>query len=142
MITNNKDPLASDESAVLVVEDYQDTRLLLKMYVEMSGYRVLEAADGEEAVAVAKRVCGSLRLILMDLSLPAQDGIATITLIREITQLCHVPIVACTAHSELEYRNVALAAGCCDFIAKPVDFNKLGRVLERWAPKMPDAPGV
>ena len=118
----------TQKQTILVVEDTEDIRQLLSMWLRTSGYRVLEAADGGEAVEIASRECPDL--ILMDLSLPTLDGISATRLIRQIEQICNVPIIACSAHDTREWSDRALTAGCVEFISKPVDFDSLGKVVE------------
>jgi CheY-like chemotaxis protein len=104
---------------ILVVEDHGDSRLLLRRLLEHQGYGVVEAADGRQAVEAARRECPDL--ILMDLNLPGMDGVAATRLIRELKELCHVPVVAVTAHDTEEYRRSAILAGCNDYVTKPPD---------------------
>jgi two-component system, cell cycle response regulator DivK len=117
---------------VLVVEDYDDARELISIWLEGSGYRVVEARDGEEAVEAARRECPDL--VLMDMSLPTLDGLSATAAIRRIEELCHVPVIACSAHDVQEWSGKALAAGCNDFVSKPVDFAALERALKRLLP--------
>ena len=114
---------------VLVVEDFDETRFVLKLSLELRGYRVLEALNGQEAIEIARRE--PLDLILMDLSLPILDGFAATRRIREEARSRDVPIVAVTAHATAEYRVKALAAGCNEYVTKPIDFDKLGYLLNR-----------
>ena len=116
-------------ATVLVVEDFDETRFMIKLSLELRGYRVLEALNGFEAVEIARRE--SLDLILMDLSLPLLDGFAATRRIREEARSRHVPIVAVTAHATAEYRVKALAAGFDEYVTKPIDFDKLGHLLNR-----------
>ena len=116
-------------TTVLVVEDFDETRFVLKLSLELRGYRVLEALNGQEAVEIARRE--PLDLILMDLSLPVLDGFAATRRIREEARSRDVPIVAVTAHATAEYRVKALAAGCNEYVTKPIDFDKLGHLLNR-----------
>ena len=71
---------------VLLVEDTEDNRFMMRRLLEMSGYRVIEAMNGEEAVKLAET--GSPQLILMDLSLPVIDGLAATRLIRKLPEFC------------------------------------------------------
>ena len=119
----------SGQKTVLVVDDYDDVRLVTRRALESFGYRVLEAASGAEAVKVAH--ADSPDLILMDLSMPAMDGFATIHQLRRLLGLRLVPVIAVSAHTAKEIRADALAAGCCDFITKPVQIEKLKSVVER-----------
>lgn len=118
---------------ILVVEDFKDTRELISTWLKMCGYCVLEAADGREAVEIARRKYPDL--ILMDLSLPTLDGICATERIREIEGMCDTPIIACSAHSTREWSDKALLAGCNDFVSKPVDFKALGSIIDRYLAK-------
>ena len=122
------------ERTILLVEDYDAIRLLMKTYLQKHGYRVVEARDGDEAVKVAGAECGTLRLIVMDLNLPGTDGLDATRAIRQMSELCEVPIVACTARSSAEEREAALAAGCTDLIAKPLGKDTIQLIIERFLP--------
>src|SRR5919202_1243924 len=89
-------PNGSTRPTILVVEDNDDTRLVMKMVLESNDYRVAEATNGEEAIEVALRERPDL--ILMDLQMPVLDGLAATRRIREQPELCNVPVVAVTAH--------------------------------------------
>ena len=122
----------SDENSartIMVVEDYDDTRLLLKKGLEGLGYSVLEASNGQEAVDIAARE--HLDLILMDLDLPILDGIVATQLIRQQTDL-RIPIVAVTAYPMSYTRVKAFAEGCDEYIAKPIDMTELARLVNRY----------
>jgi CheY-like chemotaxis protein len=118
---------------VMVVEDFEDNRFMMRRLLEMSGYRVLEAINGEEAVEVARRELPSL--ILMDLSLPLLDGLAATRRIREVEELRQIPIVAVSAHDTADFHAEALAAGCNDYVTKPIDFDQLEQLLGRLLPR-------
>ena len=118
---------------VLVVEDFEDNRFMMRRLLEMSGYRVIEAVNGQEAVdkACAERP----DLILMDLSLPYLDGLAATRRIRQHDGLGKVPIVAVSAHDTADFHADALAAGCNEYVTKPIDFDQLERLLSRLVPQ-------
>jgi CheY-like chemotaxis protein len=118
---------------VMVVEDFEDNRFMMRRLLEMSGYRVLEAINGEEAVELAHRE--KPQLILMDLSLPQLDGLAATRRIRQHADLRDVPIVAVSAHDTADFHADALAAGCNDYVTKPIDFDQLEALLKRLLPK-------
>jgi two-component system cell cycle response regulator DivK len=118
---------------VMVVEDFEDNRFMMRRLLEMSGYRVLEAINGEEAVELAHRE--RPQLILMDLSLPQLDGLAATRRIRQHAELKDVPIVAVSAHDTADFHADALAAGCNDYVTKPIDFDQLEAFLQRLLPK-------
>lgn len=115
---------------IMVVEDYDDTRLLLKQGLEMLGYSVLEASNGQEAVDIAERERPDL--ILMDLDLPILDGIAATQHIRQQQHMERVPIVAVTAYPLSYSRVKAFAKGCNEYMPKPIDMSDLARVVARY----------
>jgi two-component system, cell cycle response regulator DivK len=115
---------------IMVVEDYDDTRMLLKQALEMLGYSVLEASNGQEAVDIADRERPDL--ILMDLDLPILDGIAATQRIRQQEHMETVPIVAVTAYPLSYSRVKAFAKGCNEYMPKPIDLSELARVVNRY----------
>lgn len=124
---------ASVQKTVLVVDDYDEIRAMTRQALESFGYRVLEASNGLEAVKVAQ--ADSPDLILMDLSMPAMDGFATIHQLRRLLGLRDVPVIAVSAHTAREIRDDALAAGCREFITKPVNLERLKSAIERHLPQ-------
>lgn len=117
------------EPVVLVVEDFEDNRFMMRRLLEMSGYRVVEAVNGEQAVEAA--VSEKPDLILMDLSLPKLDGLAATRRIRKQDGLSRTPIVAVSAHDTTDFHADALAAGCNEYVTKPIDFDQLEALLKR-----------
>ena len=118
---------ATEQQTVLVVEDYTDTRETMKIILEHMGYRVVEAGDGIEAIAVAERERPSV--ILMDMGLPAMDGYETTKRLRELPQFKFTTIIACSAYNPWKWRAKAIAAGCNGFLTKPLDLTKLKSVF-------------
>jgi CheY-like chemotaxis protein len=117
------------EPVVLVVEDFEDNRFMMRRLLEMSGYRVLEAVNGEQAVEAA--LGERPDLILMDLSLPKLDGLAATRRIRQHDALSKTPIVAVSAHDTTDFHADALAAGCNEYVTKPIDFDQLEALLKK-----------
>lgn len=113
----------------MVVDDSEDIRELLRMQLTQLGYRVVEAADGREAVEAVRRKCPAL--ILMDLSMPVLDGFEATRLIRRIEAARGVVILAFTALSSGASRARALAAGCDDYVRKLIGMNELSALLAR-----------
>jgi CheY-like chemotaxis protein len=114
---------------VLIVEDYEDTREFMKILLESYGYRVIEAADGIEALDRVKQYHPDL--ILMDISLPLVDGLTATRAIRAFKTDSKVPIIAVTAFGK-SYYNKAIEAGCNDLIDKPIDFDNLEPILKSY----------
>ena len=119
----------STPPTVMVVEDFEDNRFMMRRLLEMSGYRVLEAVNGEQAVEAATQERPDL--ILMDLSLPKLDGLAATRRIRQQDGLSGIPIVAVSAHDTTDFHADALAAGCNEYVTKPIDFDQLEALLKK-----------
>ena len=117
----------------MVVEDFDDTRLMMRMLLEMEGCRVLEAADGREAVEVARARPDEIDLILMDLTMPVLDGYEATRRILARPETHDIPVVAVSAHCDAEHTGAALAAGCLACVGKPVDFGLLNELVCRYA---------
>jgi len=111
---------------VLVAEDFDDVRKMMKVFFEHDGFEVLEASDGYEAVQ--KAVTEHPDLIVMDIAMPVMDGIQATTAIRQHDHMSDVPIVALTAYADFYYDR-ALDVGCNDVVAKPVDLARLQPVV-------------
>jgi CheY-like chemotaxis protein len=114
----------------LLVEDFEDSRFMMRQLLEMAGHKVVEATDGEQAVKLALQQKPTV--ILMDLSLPKLDGLAATREIRRHKGFLRVPIVAVSAHDGKESREAALAAGCDEYLTKPIDFDQLNAVVKRF----------
>lgn len=114
---------------VLLVEDTEDNRQMMRRLLEMSGYQVVEAINGEEAVKLASEAHPGI--ILMDLSLPIIDGITATRRIRGLPYLSKVPIIAVSAHDTADFHSEALAAGCNAYVTKPIDYPELEDIVNR-----------
>lgn len=115
---------------ILVVDDFDDTRLLLRTWLERKGFQVIEAENGYEAVAQAESKRPDL--IIMDLEMPGLDGLAATRKIRDIQELKSVPVLAVSAYGADQFRDDALAAGCNEYVStpfEPEDLEKLIRSL-------------
>jgi len=115
---------------VLIVEDVELNRDLLVQLLE-EDYELLTATNGAAGVELAERERPDL--ILMDLSLPVVDGWEATRRIKANPALRHIPIIALTAHAMMGDEDKARAAGCDDYLSKPIDedllFEKLARFL-------------
>jgi two-component system, cell cycle response regulator DivK len=119
-----------DNRTVLVVDDHEDIRELMRISLQAEGCHVVEAANGKEAVELAPQV--GPRLILMDLSMPVLDGYEATRQIHQQPQLQDIPIVAVSAYCDPQNRQKALAAGCVECVGKPVDFGLINDLLARY----------
>ena len=107
----------STPRTVLVVDDFDDTRLLLRTWLERRGFRVVEAENGLEAIDQAETEAPDL--IIMDMQMPQLDGLSATRRIRNL--LNSVPIVAVSAYGADQFREQALAAGCDEYVSTPFE---------------------
>ena len=115
-------------ATVLVVEDSDDTRAIIRLELERWGYKVLEAANGREALEVVEGLRPDL--ILMDLNMPEVDGLTAAQAIRHYDEKCSgVPIVAVTAYDTFGIEEAAREAGCDAYIRKPLDMPQLEKTV-------------
>jgi CheY-like chemotaxis protein len=114
---------------ILIVEDNEDARNFMKLLIEKYGYQVVEATDGIEALEKFRREQPDL--VLMDVSLPIVDGLTTTRAIREIESSGEVPIIVVTAFGK-SFNGQAIEAGCNELISKPVDFDVLRSLIEKY----------
>ena len=119
-------------SLILVVDDNDAGLLLARSVLEFEGFRVDSAGSSEEVLA-----CLDARmpdLILMDVQLPGQDGLALTRQLKADPTTAAIPIVALTAHAMTEHREQALAAGCSGYITKPINTRTFGDQLLEFLP--------
>jgi two-component system, cell cycle response regulator DivK len=102
---------------ILVVEDQEDNRQILRDLLANAGYDMIEAEDGEQGVAAATSERPDL--ILMDIQLPVMDGYEATRRIRTNPDLKSVPIIAVTSYALAGDEDKALAAGCDGYVSKP-----------------------
>lgn len=115
---------------ILVVEDYADSRHMLKLLLESLGYAVLTAANGKEALTALSN--NHLDLVLTDFNLPDMTGPTVIRYMRQRPNgSSRIPVVVLTAIDATEYQEIAAEAGCDAFLSKPTDFEMLQETLER-----------
>lgn len=112
---------------ILIVDDFDDTRLLLRSWLQKKGFNVVEAENGIRALAAAER--SQPDLIIMDVEMPEMDGLAATRRIREMKPLQNVPILAVSAYGADQYRDHALEAGCNEYVSTPFEPEELERLI-------------
>ena len=124
---------------ILVVDDFQDNREMYCEYLTFSGFRVIEAGNGQEAVeqAFAHRP----DLIIMDLSLPVMDGWEATRLLKQDDRTRGIPVVALTGHALTGHSVGAKDAGCDSFLAKPCLPDQLVAEIRRMLALFRDGAG-
>ncbi len=115
-------------STILVVEDFDDTRLMMRMWLVKKGYRVIEAETGEDAIVVAEREHPDL--IIMDIMMPGMNGLDATQRIRQYQSLRRTPIVAVSAYGADEYRQFAIEAGCDEYVSTPFEPRELAELIQ------------
>ena len=108
---------------ILIVEDNQDSRELVVKVLKKKGYEIVEAEDGEEALA--KAVSDRPHLILMDISIPKLDGFEVTRKLKQNPDFQDIPVVALTAHAMKGDREKFIAAGFEGYIPKPISIHEL-----------------
>jgi CheY-like chemotaxis protein len=123
---------------ILVVEDNPANMRVIRMLLRSKGYTLLEATDGEEALAVARE--GRPDLIIMDIQLPKMDGLEVTRRLRRTPEFKQTPIIALTASAMEGDRDKIIAAGCDEYVSKPVNTRRfpelVAEMLQRGSPSI------
>lgn len=117
---------------VLVAEDNADQRSLYAQVLASAGYGVLEAADGVEAVSIARREKPGL--VLMDVTMPGTSGWNAVRTLKEDMETHAIPIIVVTGLASAWDRDASLAAGCDEYLAKPVPPARLLEEVRKFLP--------
>ncbi len=118
------------EPTVLIADDDDDTRVMFRTLLGTKGYRVVEASDGEEVIEVTLRE--NPGLVLLDLGLPLMNGLNVIRRLRNDLHVIDIPVVVITGYDK--HFDTAVAAGCDDYLIKPIDFGRLDSILNYYVP--------
>ena len=127
--TGNADEIPQQSFLVLVVDDSIDNLTVLSLNLQLNGYRVATASNGEEALKIAPLIRPDL--IIMDLAMPGIDGLESTRRIREDDTLRDVPVIALTAFSTGGFQRAAYDTGFDGYLTKPVDFERLHDLIRR-----------
>ncbi len=118
---------------ILVVEDNERNRKLLRTILRFRGFEVVECDDGAPALELARK--HQPALVLMDIQLPTMDGITALGQLRGDTTTKNIPVVAVTASVTPNEREKVLAAGFDAYVGKPIDVDAFGEIVDRFVPK-------
>jgi CheY-like chemotaxis protein len=121
-----KDPVKK----ILIVEDNNDSREILGLFVTKFGYQVIKACNSKEAITYAE--AERPELIFMDLDLPDLDGVKTTAILKQNPKTSHIPVVALTAWISELWREKALKVGIVDYQLKPVSPQTLKQTIEKF----------
>ncbi|MBI5960033.1 MAG: response regulator [Chloroflexi bacterium] len=118
---------------ILYVEDNFQNKRLVQKVLASRGYNVLEADDGLTGVEIALKEIPDL--ILMDISLPGIDGVEATQRIKAYTGTAHIPVIALTANAMRGDRERFIAAGCDDYLPKPISTADLLAMVQKYIQK-------
>lgn len=118
---------------VMVVEDNEKNRKLMRVVLKAKGYNVIEAATGEEALNILRNQKPDI--ILMDIQLPGIDGITLIKQIKGTPTLKDTPIIAVTAYAMKGDEEKIMEAGCDAYVSKPINTQELPLIVEKYIKK-------
>jgi two-component system cell cycle response regulator DivK len=118
----------ADGITILVVEDNPDNMYVLDHLLTRKGYTVQQAIRGEDALALIRQRAPAL--VLMDMQMPGMDGYTVVRELRRQPELASLPVIAVTANSMPGDREQTLAAGCTDYVAKPINPRELLQLVE------------
>ena len=114
---------------IIIIEDEEDIRAFASRVLELEGYRVLQAGDGDEGLRLARG--NKVALVLLDLRLPGRDGRVILSQMKSDPELSSIPVVVFTASAAAQQRNQALAVGAADYLIKPLSANSLKESIAR-----------
>ena len=128
-----KQDTARNEPTILIAEDSLEQRSLLVEILRAAGYRVLEAGDGEEAVAIVRSQRPGL--VLMDVTMPGTSGWNAVRVLKEDPETSGVPIIVVTGLNQSWDRDATFASGAEQYLPKPVDPRKLLEEVRKFLPR-------
>ena len=114
---------------ILVVDDSPDNLAVISLFLQQQGYRIVTANNGEDAVTIATQMLPNL--ILMDINLPALDGLGATRRIRDNDALKEVPVVAITAFGTEGFQRAAYDVGISGYLTKPIDLDRMHQLIAR-----------
>ena len=116
-------------TTILLVEDNERNRKLVRTILEFRGYEVIECEDGEPSLELARKHRPAL--VLMDIQLPTMDGITALLRLRSDPETAAIPVVAVTASVTPGERDRVVAAGFNGYVAKPIDVATFGEMVDK-----------
>ncbi|TVM03582.1 MAG: response regulator [Candidatus Brocadia sp. WS118] len=121
------------DNNVMVVEDNEKNRKLMRVVLKAKGYNVIEATTGEEALNILKNQ--KPNIILMDIQLPGIDGLTLIKQIKADAVTKEIPIIAVTAYAMKGDEQKILDTGCEAYMSKPINTQELPHMIEKYIKK-------
>ena len=138
MLLPNSRQRTSSPPIVLVIENHDDTRLMLKIFLETQGCRVAEAINGEQVLELFENDKPNLvlpNLVLTETVLPGLDGLAVVSKLRRFDAFADVPVIFLSSRVEQALKSKAFEIGGNDFLTKPIELKSLEQTLEKYLDK-------
>jgi CheY-like chemotaxis protein len=120
--------MTEKKPCILIAEDFEENRVALKLILKHTGFDVIEAEDGQQAVEAVRRE--EPDLVLMDITLPGIDGLQATREIRSDNKFERLPIIVVSAYDNEEIRREAAQAGGSEYITKPIELEGLKKLIE------------
>src|SRR6266852_67383 len=117
-----------EPARILIVDDYEDNRQMMRKLLEMIGYRVLEADNGLDALRLTQQERPNL--VIMDLGLPLLSGTEAARMIRETPETSEIPIIILSAYDAASARDELIVSRCNGYLTKPVDYPTLEKTIQ------------
>lgn len=114
---------------ILLADDEEDVRTIVKMFLEGEGYEVVTAFDGLEALSLAETEAPDV--ILLDVMMPVMSGIEVTRRLKANTDTCQIPVIMLSAASQTDSIKQGIAAGARDYVVKPFQPSKLHEIIQR-----------
>lgn len=122
-----------ETKTVLIIEDEANIRNFASRVLELEGYRVLQAGEGEEGMRLLRE--GRVSLLLLDLRLPGRNGWTVLEQIKNEPELSAIPVIVFTASAGVSQQERALSMGAADYLVKPLSSAKLKEAVTRILPQ-------
>ncbi len=119
----------SRKKAVLIIEDEVDLRNFASRTLELEGYQILQAENGDRGIALARE--NRVDLVLLDLRLPGRDGWSVIAQMKSEPELSTIPVILFTASAGISQRDRGFRAGAADYLVKPLSVASLREAVAR-----------
>lgn len=126
---------ADGKNTILVIDDDQTARDLMRRYYAREGFHVITAPNGEEGLKIARKVVPAV--ITLDVMMPGMDGWEVLSELKATPELSKIPVIMLTI---VDDKNLGFALGASDYLTKPIDHKRLSEVLQKYRKDMPDSP--
>lgn len=114
-----------DKSKILLIDDVEENRTILKLRLEKEGYTVLTASNGKEGLEIVEQEPEDICSIFLDINMPVMDGNTFLSRIKADARLASIPVIITTAMDDTSEVFKLLRAGACGYLAKPFSMDQI-----------------